>query len=198
MPHEQARSMRSGSCNIETDQSETNIEKIKKLEKNDIIRKNSEPLKEIETSPVKKKKPLSVRHIINKIEKIEEKKKENTEESKKELPIEECLETVVKENISVIQETSEYEDTSKRVEETIVSSSCKSEIGYKIKDSDKLGDYNQLNNTVKSISTLAQGTLNINTMNSDREGENKVKVVNKLETPNKLSCYSRLFRCFKK
>jgi hypothetical protein len=139
--------------------------------------------------------------MINKIEKIEEKKKENTEECKN-IETEESVDTVVKDKISVIQETSEYEDTSKRAQDTVISSPCKSkqsnEIVFKIiKSNDNLG-YNKLNDTGKSMCSLSQSNLNITTSNSDRETENKVQVVNKLETPNKLNCFKRLLKCFKK
>jgi hypothetical protein len=138
--------------------------------------------------------------MINKIEKIEERKKENTEECKN-IKTEESVETVVKDKISVIQETREYEDTSKREQNTVISSPCKSmqsnDIGFKIKGSDKLGYY-ELDDTGKSMCNLSRTNLNITTFNSERETENKVKVVNKLETTNKLSCFKRLLRCFKK
>ena len=186
------------------------MDKIEKIDKTDLTRKNSEPLKEVEISPVKKRRPLSVRQMINKIEKIEELKKEGVEESK---PVEtvESVNTVAKDEISVIPETSEYDDSSKRAPSTIMTSPCKSkEVGYKVtKANDKLGDYNQLDVTGKSLNTLNQSNFNINsTFNSERCGdnilytspnvENKVKVVDRLETPNKLSCFRRVMRCFKK
>ncbi len=151
--------------------------------------------------------------MINKIEKIEEKKKEHVEEHK---PIENevTINTVVNEQISVIQEISEYDDTSKRVQDTFVNSPCKSkqsnEMGFKVnKPNDGLGDYNQLDVTGKSLGNFNQSNLNIHsTFNSERCGDNilytspnddkKVKVVNQLQTPNKLSCFSRLIECFKK
>jgi hypothetical protein len=148
--------------------------------------------------------------MINNIERIEESKKEAVEESKSS-ETHESVHSVVKNDISVIPETSEYDDSSRRPPSTIMTSPSKSkEVCYKVNNvNDKLGDYNQLDLTGKSLSTLNQSNLNINsTFNSERCGdnilytsskvENKVKVVDRLQTPNKLSCFRRLLRCFKK
>jgi hypothetical protein len=131
--------------------------------------------------------------------------KKEAEESKQITEMTE-VNTEPKEKI-VIVETNEYDDSSKRTPSTITIMTSPSN-GFKvIKANDKLGDYNQLDVTGKSHNMLSQSNFNINsTFNSERCGdnvfytanENKVKVVERLQTPNKLSCFSRVMSCFKK
>jgi hypothetical protein len=152
---------------------------------------------------------MSVRQMINKIEKVEDMKKEKIEESKS-CETEESVDTVVQDKISIINETSEYDDTSKRIQDNVVSSPCKksNEVGYKVDNKTVLGDYNQLDDTGKSMS-LNQSSFIINsTFDSEICGHNvmytspnvgdKVKSVKKLQNTAKLSCFVRLISYFKK
>jgi hypothetical protein len=178
-----------------------------------LARKNTDPinnnfsLKPIET------KSLSVRQVLNKIDKKEEKKQKekeyiNTDNKKEESKV------GPKNNFSIIHETSEYDITSKRSKKTEQTeagcdTSVNKEIGYALTAKtidNKNGEYNKLENTINSKTNIEKS---INTIfNSDRCGDNilyssnnmdiTLSEVNKASSQKKLGCFARMFKCFKK